>query len=141
MITPPPKCPSQLQAWRPASCLWTLSRKFETNCRSALTGSIQYITYDPVNRPSTSNLLNILAACTNEKVEEVAKRRSSKNHSGSKADVGEAVENMRKQPWAEFHRLKEDKNCLDAVAKEGTEKAKERTSRIMTGVRKLVGLC
>ncbi|KAF5318080.1 hypothetical protein D9619_012185 [Psilocybe cf. subviscida] len=108
--------------------------------RSAVTDSIQYITYDPANRPGTSNLLNILAACTNETVEEVARRYSSKNHSDLKADVGEAVENMLKQPRAEFHRLREDKDYLAVVAKEGAEKAKERSSRTMTGVRKLVGL-
>jgi tryptophanyl-tRNA synthetase len=108
--------------------------------RSAVTDSIQYITYDPVNRPGTSNLLNILAACTNEQVEEVAKRYSSKNHSDLKTDVGEAVEIMLQKPRAEFHRLREDKDYLAAVAKEGAEKAKERTSRTMTGVRKLVGL-
>lgn len=105
-----------------------------------MTDSIQYITYDPVNRPGTSNLLNILAACTNETVEEVAKRYSSKNHSDLKTDVGAAVEVMLQKPRAEFHRLREDKDYLAIVAKEGAEKAKEKTSRTMAGVRKLVGL-
>ncbi|KAF8959766.1 hypothetical protein BDZ97DRAFT_1704948 [Flammula alnicola] len=109
--------------------------------KGAVTDSIQGVTYDPINRPGTSNLLSILAACTNDEVEQVAGRYEGKGHADLKEDVAEAVENMLKGPRAEFERLRQDQEFLATVAKQGAEKAKERSSKTMKEVRSLVGLC
>ncbi|KAJ3500830.1 hypothetical protein NLJ89_g9617 [Agrocybe chaxingu] len=114
-----------------------ISRKI----RAAVTDSIEGITYDPVARPGASNLLAILAACTNEPVEEVAVRYAGKGHSDLKNDLADALEEMLRGPRAEFQRLREENGYLAAVAREGAEKAKERSSKTMREVRNMVGLC
>ncbi|KIM49602.1 hypothetical protein M413DRAFT_15590 [Hebeloma cylindrosporum] len=115
--------------------------EIERKIRGAVTDSIQGITYDPVNRPGTSNLLSILAGSVDEDVEQVARRYEGKGHGDLKKDVVEALDGLLKTPRTEFERLRQDKGYLSAVAKEGAEKAKQRTSYTLQEVRRLVGLC
>ncbi|KAI0046940.1 tryptophanyl-tRNA synthetase [Auriscalpium vulgare] len=108
--------------------------------RSATTDSIQGITYDPVERPGTSNLLTILAACTDEDVSTVAARYASKNHGALKADVTDAVIEAFKAPRAEFERLREETAYLQQIAEEGALKARQRSDAMLAAVRKRIGL-
>ena len=109
--------------------------------KGAVTDSIQGISYDPVNRPGASNLLSIYAACTSEEVEAVAARYTNKGHAELKMDVANVVENMLKGPRAEFERLRKDHGYLAEIAKEGAEKAQERSRKTLQEVRTLVGFC
>ncbi|KAG1736920.1 uncharacterized protein EDB91DRAFT_1141640 [Suillus paluster] len=54
--------------------------QIQSKIRAAVTDSIQGITYDPKDRPGTSNLLTILAACTDSDVTQVAKTYESQGH-------------------------------------------------------------
>ena len=108
--------------------------------RSAVTDSLSGITYDPLNRPGTSNLLNILAACTGEDVLAVASRYSDKGHGALKGDVGEAIEEMLRGPRTEFERIRDNKEYLSSIAKEGAEKARAISRETLSQVRRLVGL-
>ncbi|KDR82004.1 hypothetical protein GALMADRAFT_114916 [Galerina marginata CBS 339.88] len=114
--------------------------QIERKIRGAVTDSLQGITYDPVNRPGTSNLLSILAACEDQDIDNVVRRYEGKGHGYLKKDVAEAVENMLKGPRAEFERLRQDKEYLSNLAKEGAERAKERSRRTMQEVRTMIGL-
>jgi tryptophanyl-tRNA synthetase len=105
-----------------------------------VTDSLGPITYDPVLRPGTSNLLAILAACTDEDVLDVAKRYEGKGHGVLKTDVTEAVEQMIKGPRHEFEKIRLEKGYLEVVAKAGAEKAKLRSEATMKEVRALIGL-
>jgi len=116
------------------------SSQIDRKIRGAVTDSIQGITFDPENRPGTSNLLSILAACENAEAETVAKRYEGKGHGDLKKDVAEALEEMLKGPRTEFERLRKDKVYLTEVAREGAKKAKERSQSTMSAVRKLIGL-
>ena len=109
--------------------------------KGAVTDSIQGISYDPVNRPGASNLLSIYAACTSEEVEVVAARYTNKGHAELKVDAANVVENMLKGPRAEFERLRKDHGYLAEIAKEGAEKAQERSWKTLQEVRTLVGFC
>jgi tryptophanyl-tRNA synthetase len=115
--------------------------QIKSKIRGAVTDSIQGITYDPVNRPGTSNLLAILAASREEDVAEVAMRYTTKRHGDLKNDVTDAVEDMLKVPRAELERLKDDRAYLESVAKDGAARAQERSTATLRMVRKLVGLC
>ncbi|KAK1225644.1 Tryptophan--tRNA ligase, mitochondrial [Marasmius sp. AFHP31] len=108
--------------------------------RVAVTDSIPGITYDPVNRPGTTNLLTILAAARGEDVHETAKAYESQNHGALKRDVTEEVQEMLRKPREEFQRLKIESGYLEEIAREGKEKAIEKAEQTMREVRKRVGL-
>jgi len=108
--------------------------------RGAVTDSISGITFDPVERPGTSNLLMILSACTGDAPTVLAERYAESNHGVLKKDVMEAVEEVLRRPRAEFTRLCEDKTFLEQVARDGAKEAQEHSDRTMKEVRKRVGL-
>ncbi|PCH38538.1 tryptophanyl-tRNA synthetase [Wolfiporia cocos MD-104 SS10] len=113
--------------------------KIWSKMKAAVTDS-QPIAYDPINRPGTTNLLTILAACTDEDVNEVAKRYSEKRHSDLKKDVAEVVNEMMRKPRAEFERLRKETEYLTKVGEVGAEKARSISERTMREVRRHVGL-
>lgn len=108
--------------------------------RGAVTDSIPGITYDPIARPGTSNLLTLLAGCLNEDVVAVAERYRDKNHGTLKNDVFEAVEETVKVPRAEFLRLRTESAYLQSVAEDGTLRARSISSGTVHEVRNLLGL-
>ncbi|THH31872.1 hypothetical protein EUX98_g2310 [Antrodiella citrinella] len=114
--------------------------QIKSKIRGAVTDSIVGITYDPVSRPGASNLLTILAACTNEEPEEVAKRYVNKGHGDLKADVVDAVEELLRGPRTEFERIKDETAYITEVARAGAAKARERSRLTMQEVRRRVGL-
>jgi tryptophanyl-tRNA synthetase len=120
-----------------------LTDSYETiakRIRSAVTDSISGVTFDPVARLGTSNLLTILSACTGEAPAALAERYTRSNHSTLKKDVVEAVEEALRRPREEFARLREERAFLAQVAREGAEKAREHSNRTLSEVRKRVGL-
>ncbi|KAN0109813.1 hypothetical protein V8E52_008919 [Russula decolorans] len=120
-----------------------LTDSYETiakRIRGAVTDSISGITFDPVERPGTSNLLTILSACTGEAPTVLAERYAGSNHGSLKKDVAEAVEEALRKPRAEFARLREDRTFLAQVARDGAEKAQEHSDEMMREVRRRIGL-
>ncbi len=120
-----------------------LTDSYETiikRIRSAVTDSISGITFDPVDRPGTSNLLTILSACTGEAPAVLAERYAGSNHGALKKDVAEAVEEALREPRAEFVRLSKDRTFLTQVARDGAEKAQEYSDKTIREVRRRVGL-
>ena len=114
--------------------------EIKTKIKGAVTDSIRGVTYDPVNRPGTSNLLTILAACTEGDAIELAKRYEDKGHGDLKADVASAVMEFMSKPRAEFERLRVETGYLAEVGLEGAAKANELSEVTMREVRTLVGL-
>jgi tryptophanyl-tRNA synthetase len=116
------------------------AHKIKAKIREAVTDSVRGITYDPISRPGTSNLLSILAACTGEQVEVVAKRYETKGHGQLKADVYEALEEMLKGPRTEFEKIRQDIPYLEEVARIGAEKARRKSELTLQEVRTRLGL-
>lgn len=114
--------------------------RIKAKIQAAVTDSIQGITYDPEARPGTSNLVTILAACTNEEPEAVANRYGSKGHGQLKTDVYEALEEMLKGPRAAFEKIRRDEQFLEEVTCKGAEKAKEKSELTMSEVKIRLGL-
>ena len=114
--------------------------QIKAKIRGAVTDSIQGITYDPVSRPGTSNLLTILAACMDSDVVEVAKRYANKGHGDLKSDVADAIDAVLKGPRAEFERIRHEKTFLEEVAREGALRAMEHSEATIEQVRRQVGL-
>ena len=108
--------------------------------RSAVTDSLPGITYDPVNRPGTSNLLTILAGCIDEDVESVAERFRTKGHGDLKNAVFEAVDETLKVPRSEFLRIRTEPQYLQEVARSGVERARVISQTTLIDIRRYVGL-
>ncbi|KAJ7184550.1 hypothetical protein C8R46DRAFT_1064398 [Mycena filopes] len=109
--------------------------------RASVTDSIASgVTYDPVTRPGTSNLIAILAACGDEDVHAAAARCAGMSHGELKAEVAAAVEGLVAGPRAEFHRIRADAGFLDQVAQDGAAAARELSARTMVEVRARIGL-
>ena len=108
--------------------------------RSAVTDSQLEITFDPVNRPGVSNIITILATCTNKDPEEVAKLYSGTGHAQLKGDTAEAIEALMRRPREEFKRLKLEQGYLEEIAKDGARRAREISEVTMTLVRSQIGL-
>ena len=104
--------------------------------RGAVTDSISGITFDPVERPGTSNL-TILSACTGEVPAALAERYAGSNHGSLKKDLAEAVEEALRKPRAKFARLSEDR--AGQVARDGAEKGREHSNEMMREVRRRIG--
>jgi tryptophanyl-tRNA synthetase len=114
--------------------------RIQSKIRSAVTDSRLGITFDPVNRPGVSNIVTILATCTNKSPEEVAGLYSSKGHAQLKGDTAEAVEALLRRPREEFNRLKLEKGYLEETAKDGARRAREISEGTMALVRSQIGL-
>ncbi|KAJ7221511.1 hypothetical protein GGX14DRAFT_429924 [Mycena pura] len=109
--------------------------------RGAVTDSISSgVTYDTVARPGTSNLLSILAACSDEDVQVVAERCEGMSHSALKGQVADAVEALIARPRAEFTRIRADEGYLEQVARDGAAAARDLSARTMEKVRERIGL-
>ncbi|KAH6919199.1 hypothetical protein BKA70DRAFT_1459233 [Coprinopsis sp. MPI-PUGE-AT-0042] len=114
--------------------------KIASKIRSSVTDSIKGITYDPAERPGISNLLTVLSACLGETPADVAVVYASKTNAELKADVEDAVETLFQGPRAEFERLRNERGCLEQVAKDGADRAKALSEETMKQVRSMVGL-
>lgn len=114
--------------------------QIKSKIRAAVTDSIPGITFDPVSRPGSSNLLTILAACTNDDAVNVAKRYEGKGHGQLKADVAEAVEELLKGSRAEFEKIRGEMSYLRDVARDGAERARICSEVTMREVRSRIGL-
>ena len=116
----------------------TIARKI----KGSVTDSLGSITYDPIKRPGTSNLLEILTACQPDEtnVINVAKRYEGKGHGDLKRDVTDAVEGVIQGPRREFEKLRVEKEYLEEVARTGADRAKELSGSTLKRVRELVGL-
>ncbi|KAJ2914195.1 hypothetical protein MD484_g6205, partial [Candolleomyces efflorescens] len=108
--------------------------------RSAVTDSMQGVTYDPVNRPGVSNLLTILGACMNRSPTELAEEYANKSNAELKALVIDAVQELFRVPRTEFERLRNERGYLTEVAKDGAERAKAISQETIRDVRAFVGL-
>lgn len=114
--------------------------QIQSKIRSAVTDSQLGITFDPVNRPGVSNIVTILATCTDKNPEEVVRSYASKGHAQLKADTAEAVEALLRKPREEFKRIKAATNYLEETAKDGAARAREISEVTMTLIRSQIGL-
>jgi len=115
--------------------------QIQAKIRGAVTDSTPSITYDPVNRPGTANLLEILAACLGKRVEDVVHNYERSGHKGLKEDVADSIIELLRTPQEEFSRIREERVYLVQVADEGSRRAKELSNETMRHVRDRLGLC
>lgn len=94
-----------------------VARKF----KRAVTDSDNEVRFDRANKPGISNLLEILAVCTDSTPEDLAGKYAQ--YGALKADAGDAVVEMLKPIQQRYNSLMTDRGELASLLHKGAEKA------------------
>jgi len=94
---------------------------------------------DLQNKPECLNLINILSACLNQSVDKTLQNYSGKEYSLLKKDLAENLIQIIKPMRTEIKNLLNNKDELDAILKDGTQKAANIANPIIEDVYKIVG--
>ena len=112
----------------------TIMRK----CKRAVTDSEACIAYRE-EQPGLKNLLDIYCACTGKTPADVEKEFDGKGYGDFKMAVGESVVDVLKPLQDRFADLSNNKDYLDSVIKNNTEKAQYFSNKTLRKVQKKVG--
>lgn len=107
--------------------------------KSAVTDSETEVVYRE-GKDGINNLMTIYAAITGKSYDEIAAEFSGKGYGDFKAAVGQAVADELKPVREEYARLMADKGYLEAMMKQGAERASRVASRTLNKAKKKVGL-
>tara|TARA_B100000902_G_scaffold335895_1_gene335847 strand:+ start:92 stop:1096 length:1005 start_codon:yes stop_codon:yes gene_type:complete len=94
---------------------------------------------DLQDKPECLNLINILSACLNQSVDKTLQNYSGKEYSLLKKDLAENLIQIIKPMRTEIKNLLNNKDELDAILKDGTQKATNIANPIIEDVYKIVG--
>lgn len=110
--------------------------------RRATTDSVQgKITFDEVNRPGVSNLINIIAGLKRKLIEDTVKELDwITNHKELKDYICELLDAEFRDTRQYFEELTKNTRYLDKVCRLGSEKARSIASKNVQEVKKLTGL-
>jgi tryptophanyl-tRNA synthetase len=112
----------------------TIAHKF----RRAVTDSESEVRFDPARKPGVSNLLQILAASTGQRPEDVAAGYTQ--YGPLKADAGDAVVEALRPIQKRAHDLLADRGELAALLRKGADKARAVASATLDRAYDAVGL-
>ena len=112
----------------------TIMRKF----KRAVTDSVSQVAYND-DQPGIRNLIDIYVSCTGKTVEEVVKEFDGKGYGDFKMAVGESVVDTLKPLQARYAELQKDKDYIDRMIKQNTEKAIYVSMKTLRKVQKKVG--
>ncbi len=92
-----------------------------------------------IDRPEAKNLMNIYASLSDEKLESIFKKFSGKNFSHFKENLSQlAIEKL--EPISiEIKKLLDDKNYLDKILENGSQKADEISSKKLKNLHEIIG--
>lgn len=113
----------------------TIMRKF----KRAVTDSEAKVYYDLAEKPGVSNLMDIYSAVTGKSMEAIQTEFEGKGYGDFKVAVAEAVIAELKPLQDQFALLMKDKAQLEALMKQGAEKASYVASRTLRKVMKKIG--
>src|SRR3954451_13305115 len=107
--------------------------------RSAVTDSGNEVRYDEAEKPGISNLLTIYSALTGQTIEELEKEYDGRGYGNLKKDLAELVVEFVTPFRERTFELLEDKGRLDAILREGAERANAVAERTLQDVYDRVG--
>ena len=107
---------------------------------SAVTDLVGKVHYNPDTQPGISNLLSIYAACKNISIEEAEDLNKDKNYGDFKKEVADAVVEILKPINEKYNELLNNPAYLDQVLDEGKEKASYFANKMVTKVKRKMGL-
>lgn len=104
----------------------------------AVTDSIGVINYSD-DQPGVKNLLNILSAINNKTPEDLVKEYEGKGYANLKKDVAEAIVTELEPIQEKVKELLKDKKSLEAIYKEGANKANYIANKTLRKMQKKIG--
>ena len=104
----------------------------------AVTDSIGVINYSD-DQPGVKNLLNILSAINNKTPEDLVKEFEGKGYADLKKDVAEAIVTELEPIQEKVKELLKDKKALEAIYKEGANKANYIANKTLRKMQKKIG--
>lgn len=102
----------------------------------AVTDSGTEVTYDPAAKPGVSNLLAILSACTGTPVADL----NHGSYGALKKDTADAVIALLEPLQREYASLAADPATLEAILRDGSERARELAAGTLTAAKEAIGL-
>ena len=107
---------------------------------SAVTDSDGIIKYDPENKPGLSNLLTIYAACKSISIEDAVKENEGLGYGDFKKKVADAVCELLLPIQDRYNELLKNTAYLDEVLNAGRDKAHFKASKMISKVKRKIGL-
>ena len=98
------------------------------------------VRYDPENKPGVANLMSIYAAVSGKSFQEIEAEFDGKGYGAFKPAVGEAVVETLRPIREEAQRIMKDKGYLEAMCRDGAERASYIAEKTLRKVKKKVGL-
>ena len=125
----------------PGGCIYVMQKPDDImRCfKRAVTDSETSVRYDTEAKPGISNLMQIYSAATGLGFDDIEAEFAGKGYGEFKPRVGEAVVEMLRPIREEAEKLLADKAYLEAVSKEGAEKAAYAANKTLRKVYKKVG--
>ncbi len=111
-------------------------RKF----KRAVTDSEREIRYDEINKPGVSNLISIYSAVTGKNFQEIEKEFEGRSYGDLKEVVGQSVAEMLKPVQQRYNDLTANKDYLNSILKENSEKAAYMARKTLSKVQRKIGL-
>lgn len=108
--------------------------------KRAVTDSDNRITYDKVNKPEISNLIDIYSGFSGQSTDEVVNEYANKGYGEFKTDLGDMVAQKLGSLQKEFKGFREDEPKLRAIIKEGSNKASVIANKKLAEVKEKIGL-
>ncbi len=111
-------------------------RKF----KRAVTDSEREIRYDETNKPGVSNLISIYSAATGKTFSDIEKELDGRSYGDLKEDVGQSVVEMLKPVQQKYNELIANKDYLNSILKDNSEKATYMARKTLSKVQRKIGL-
>ena len=98
------------------------------------------VVFDVENKAGVSNLLSLMSGATGRSVETLEQEFEGKMYGHLKVATGEAVVAMLEPLQERYRQIRADQAYLEAIMKDGAEKAQERAERTVKAVYEKIGL-
>ena len=108
--------------------------------RKSVTDCTSEITYDPVNRPGVSNLVEIYSAITGSEPQDIVEQFIGKDTVALKDSLADVIINHLKPLQIKMKELSNDEGYIEEVLAIGANKAREKAIETLTDIKKLLGI-
>ncbi|WP_017470558.1 tryptophan--tRNA ligase [Amphibacillus jilinensis] len=114
-------------------------KKIEKKIKSAVTDSEGIVRFDPEQKPGISNLMTIMASCTNQSLEAIEANYDGIGYGQFKQDTANAVIDLLK-PIQQRYQDIVDSTELDDILDKGADKASIVANKTLAKAKKAMGL-